>query len=63
MNELPRKPLLVSNTVAKSLLGVGNTKYWALVKAGQVELVPVGNTKMVRYASLERLASPQGATE
>jgi len=55
------KPLLVTNTKAKQLLGVGNTKYWELVKKGLVEQADLGGTKMVVYASLERLAGASNA--
>jgi hypothetical protein len=51
------KPLLVNNSTAKRLLGVGNTKYWQLVKAGKIEMVDTGiGYRMPSYASLERLA-------
>jgi hypothetical protein len=53
-----RKPLLVSNTVAKQLIGVGNTKYWELVKAEKIKTVDVGGRRMAVYASLEVLANP-----
>jgi hypothetical protein len=54
-NEL--KPLLVPNSVAKKIIGVGNTKYWELVKAGKIKLVEVGGRRMAVYASLEALAA------
>jgi hypothetical protein len=50
------KPLLVNNQTARKLIGVGNTKYWELVKAGQIKLVDVGGRKLAVYASLEALA-------
>jgi hypothetical protein len=52
------KPLLVSNSVAKKILGVGNTKYWALVKAKKVKTVDVDGRSMAVFASLEALANP-----
>lgn len=55
------KPLLVNCQTAQHLLGVRNTKFWALVKAGAVETVKLGDRTMVRYASLERLAEPKAA--
>ena len=51
------KPLLVSNTKAKQLIDVGNTKYWELVKAGKIKIVDVGGRSMAVYASLEALAN------
>jgi hypothetical protein len=58
MDYADRKPLLVSNTVAKQLIGVGNTKYWELVKAEKIKTVDVGGRRMAVYASLEALANP-----
>lgn len=55
------KPLLVNCQTAQHLLGVRNTKFWQLVKAGAVETVKLGDRTMVRYASLERLAEPKAA--
>lgn len=49
------KPLTVNHPTAQRLLGVGNTKYWELVKDGQVEVVKIGRRSMAKYASLERL--------
>ena len=49
------EPITVSVTTAKHLLNVGNTKFWALVKAGKVELVTVGRSRMVAYRSLKAL--------
>jgi hypothetical protein len=49
------KPLLVPGPTARRIIGVGNTKYWALVKAGKIKLVDVGGRKMAVYASLEDL--------
>jgi hypothetical protein len=58
MDHTARKPLLVSNTEAKKLIGVGNTKYWALVKAEKIKTVDVGGRRMAVFASLEALANP-----
>jgi hypothetical protein len=56
MDHADRKPLLVTNTKAKKLIDVGNTKYWELVKAGKIKIVEVGGRSMAVYASLEALA-------
>jgi hypothetical protein len=56
MDHADCKPLLVSNTKAKQVIGVGNTKYWELVKAGRIKTVDVGGRSMAVYASLEALA-------
>jgi hypothetical protein len=58
MDHADWKPLLVSNTKAKRLIDVGNTKYWELVKAGIIKTVDVGGRSMAVYASLEALANP-----
>jgi len=59
MDNTPLKPLVVSNSTAKRLLDVGNTKYWSMVKAGKIQLVDVCGRRMAVYASLEALAQPQ----
>jgi hypothetical protein len=58
MNAVEQKPLLVSGPVARKIIGVGNTKYWQLVKTGQIKLVEVGGRKMAVYASLEAISTP-----
>ena len=55
------KPLLVTCQTAQHIIGVRNTKFWAMVKEGLIETVPLGGRTMVRYASLERLAEPKAA--
>jgi hypothetical protein len=51
------KPLTVSHTRARQLLGVGKTKYWQLVKDGKVQVVRVGRCGMATYASIEATAA------
>jgi hypothetical protein len=55
MDQIDWKPLLVTNSKAKQLIDVGNTKYWELVKAGKIKTVEVGGRSMAVYASLEAL--------
>jgi hypothetical protein len=55
------KPLLVSAPTARKLVGCGNTKFWALVKAGKIKMADVGGRRMVIYSSLEALARPTAA--
>jgi hypothetical protein len=55
VDAIGHKPLLVANSVAKKIIGVGNTKYWELVKTGRIKLVDVGGRKMAVFASLEAL--------
>ena len=57
------KPLLVPGPLARKLIGVGNTTYWALVRSGQIETVKLGGRVMVIYASLERLTQTPLAPE
>lgn len=52
------KPLLVPGPVARRVLGIGNTKYWDLIKKGQIKTVKVGGRVMAVYSSLEALATP-----
>ena len=52
------KPILLKQKDAQRIIGVGNTKWFELVKAGKVRVVEVGGRKMAVYASLEALASP-----
>jgi len=61
MDAIEMEPLLVTGPVARKLIGVGNTKYWELVKAGKVKLVEVGGRRMATYASLKELAKPEAA--
>jgi len=58
MNAEPFKPLCVSSSRARALLGIGVTKFWSLVRDGRIELIDVGGRRLVLYSSLERLAQP-----
>ncbi len=58
MNDPEIKPILVSGPTARRLIGVGNTKFWDLVKTGRIKMTDVGGRRMVIYASLESLAEP-----
>jgi hypothetical protein len=53
------KPLLVSGRRARKLIDVGETKFWAMVKANKIKLVDIGGRRMVVYASLEALATSE----
>ena len=53
------EPLLVPGPEARRLLGIGNTKYWQLVRAGRIETVDLDGRKWVVFASLKRLAQPE----
>jgi hypothetical protein len=47
------KPLFVPSPRGRKLIGVGNTKWWSLVKDGKIKMVKVGKRRMAIYASLE----------
>ena len=49
------EPLLVRHQQARVLLGYGNTKYWELVKAGEIEVVGRGAMSRATYASIKAL--------
>lgn len=61
MNRTEMEPLLVSQPVGKRVIGVGNTKWYELIKAGKITVVEVGGRQMAVYASLKRLAAPEAA--
>jgi excisionase family DNA binding protein len=56
------KPLAVSVKIACKLVGVGNTTMWALIKAGRVKTISIGRRRLVVYASLELLLTPEAET-
>jgi hypothetical protein len=58
MDNIEMKPLLVPGPTARKIIGVGTTKYWEMVRRGDIEIVRVGGRTMVIYASLEKLARP-----
>ena len=49
------EPLLVRHQQARVLLGYGNTKYWELAKAGEIEVVGKGAMSRATYASINAL--------
>jgi hypothetical protein len=51
-------PLLVSAARARQIIGVGNTKFWQMVKSGRIKMADVGGRRMVVFASLEALTQP-----
>lgn len=52
-DEVPQR-LLVSVSEAAELLGLGRTKTWALVRAGELRSVRVGKRVLVPVRELER---------
>jgi excisionase family DNA binding protein len=53
-------PLAVSVKTACELVGVGNTTMWGLIKAGRVKTVSIGRRRLVIFATLESLLTPDG---
>ena len=50
------KPLLCSVRRGCELLGVGKTKMHSLIAEGAVDTVKIGKRRLIKYASIERLA-------
>jgi hypothetical protein len=55
------EPLTVSVRTARTMLDIGNTKFWSLAKEGCIELTPVGRRRMVVYKSLKALTQRESA--
>lgn len=49
------KPLAVRPATAWQALGVKKTKFWDMVKKGEIQTVKSGRATLVVYASLEAL--------
>jgi hypothetical protein len=54
------KPITVTVPEAKRLSGLGQTKLWELIGNGTLETVSVGRRRLVVFASLCRLLTPDG---
>lgn len=52
---LPLEPLTVRIPVAVQLTGIGRSKLYELIAAGEVETVKVGASTLVTVASLRRM--------
>lgn len=52
---LPFEPLTVRVPVAIQLTGIGRSKLYELIKAGEIEVVKIGASTLITYSSLERL--------
>jgi hypothetical protein len=48
------EPLLVRHRQAQDMLGVGATKYWELVRGGEIEVVGTGAMSRAVYASIKK---------
>ena len=48
------EPFLLRHGDARRMLGYGNSKYWELVKAGEIEVVGRGAMSRAIYDSIKR---------
>jgi hypothetical protein len=48
------EPLLVRHPQGRKLLGVGASKYWALVRQGEIEVVGKGAMSRAFYPSIKK---------
>lgn len=53
--QLPLDPLTVRIPVAMRLTGIGRSKLYELIKAGELQTVKIGTATLVTMASLRRL--------
>jgi hypothetical protein len=56
------EPLVVSPKVAKYLLGIGTTKLWELIRAGELESFLDGASRRITLASIKARVARQLAT-
>jgi len=54
------EPLLVTVREGRRLTGLGNTKFYELIRNGTIETVKVGRRTLPTFASLKKLATPAG---
>ncbi len=52
-----RHPLTVTVKVALVMIGIGRTRFYELVAAGQITTVKIGRRRLVHVESLQRLAA------
>lgn len=52
-----RDRLTVTVNDALAMLGIGRTRFYELVKAGEIQTIKLGRRRLVQVASLQRLAS------
>ncbi len=50
------QPILCSQAEAGKMLAIGKTKLGELISSGQVETVRIGTRRLVKIASIRRLA-------
>lgn len=56
-------PILLRDTEAARLLGIGRTKLWALMQSGQLEVVRIGqrSTRITRSSVMKLAGAAQAA--
>ena len=54
-----QKPLTITIGTACKLSGLGNTKIWELIKTHKLKTVSIGRRRLIVFASLEHLLSPE----
>lgn len=53
--ELPVEPICVRVSVAVKLTGISRSTLYELIADGEIDVVKVGRSTFIRYASLKRL--------
>jgi excisionase family DNA binding protein len=53
------KPLTLTVKATCVVTGLGTTKVWALIHEGRLEVVRIDGRTLVKFASVERLLSPE----
>ncbi len=56
MSDTTLKPITVTVPTALSITGLGRTKFYELVKTGEIKTVAIGRRRLVVFADLEKLA-------
>jgi excisionase family DNA binding protein len=55
INQASPLPLCVRVSVATGMIGVGRTKFYELIAAGEIEAIKLGNATLIPTASLQAL--------
>jgi excisionase family DNA binding protein len=61
MHNTALEPLAVPVGTAIELSGLGRTKFYELIKHGELQTVVVGRRRLVNYRSLKALVAPEAA--
>lgn len=59
--EVPLEPMAVRIPVAIQLTGIGRSKLYELIRAGELETVKIGTATLVKVPSLRRLVQEGSA--